>query len=259
MGEAMLTPKTITGKTFFFDRSINSLLQTLDEQVRDMWAKGELSPPLLLDMYQQVKIDELYHSNKIEGNSLTYGETVEVIESNKDILGKPSRDQQEVRNLSAVLDYAHSLGADSSIAVTQNELRRIHLLLQKGIQDDAGTYRTSQLKITGSRYSPPEAFQVPAHMTALSDYVKQVSSPDAQHSDLPIFSAAAAHVWLAQIHPFTDGNGRTARALMNIILMRRGIRPASSRKKTVPVILMRLKARGRAETSHHSLNLCTKT
>lgn len=251
MGVAMLTPKTIAGKSFFFDCSISSLLQTLDEQVRDMWAKGELSPSLLLDMYQQVKIDELYHSNKIEGNSLTYGETIEVIETNKDILGKPTRDQQEARNLSAVLDYAHSLGADSSIAVTQNELRRIHSLLLKRIQDDAGAYRTTQLKITGSRYSPPEAFQVPAHMTALSDYVKQVTSSDTQHSDLPIFSAAAAHVRLAQIHPFTDGNGRTARALMNIILMRRGYPPCIITEEDRPFYIDAL------ESSWESGNLTT--
>ncbi len=251
MDVTMLTPKTITGKSFFFDRSISNWLQTLDEQVRDMWAKGELSPPLLLDMYQQVKIDELYHSNKIEGNSLTYGETTEIIETNIDILGKPSKDQQEARNLSAVLDYAHSLGADSSIAVTQNELRRIHSLLLHRLQDDAGTYRTTQLKITGSRYSPPEAFQVPAHMTALSDYVKQVTSPDAQHSEFPIFSAAAAHVWLAQIHPFTDGNGRTARALMNIILMRRGYPPCIITEEDRPQYIDAL------ESSWESGNLTT--
>lgn len=176
-------------------------------------------------MYQQVKLDELYHSNKIEGNSLTFGETVQVIQANKEIHGKPRKDQQEARNLSAALDYVHEIGMDNSIAVTQNELRRVHALILKNLQADAGRYRTTQIEITGSSCAPPEAFEVPANMTALSDFVKLVTNPNAQQSDFPLFSAAVAHVWLAQIHPFTDGNGRTARALMNLILMRRGYPP----------------------------------
>ncbi len=190
-----------------------------------MWANGELSPQLLLEMYQQAKIDELYHSNKIEGNSLTYGETVEVVQANKEIQGKPFRDQQEARNLSCVLDYVYRIGSDNSVNVTQNELRRIHSLLLRDIQSDAGMYRTTQIEISGSRFSPPEAFEVSRHMTQLSDFVKHVTDPDTRYDHAPIFSAAAAHVWLTQIHPFTDGNGRTARALMNLILMRRGYPP----------------------------------
>lgn len=238
----MHTPRTITGKPFFFDSSINSLIQTLDAQVRDMWANGELSPQLLLEMYQQAKIDELYHSNKIEGNSLTYGETVEIVQANKEIQGKPFRDQQEARNLSSVLDYAHRIGADKSVSVTQNELRRIHSLLLRSIQSDAGMYRTTQIEISGSRFSPPEAFEVPRHMTQLSDFVKHVTDPDTRYDHAPIFSAAAAHVWLAQIHPFIDGNGRTARALMNLILMRRGYPPCIITEEDRPRYLDALEA-----------------
>ena len=62
-------------------------------------------------------------------------------------------------------------------------------------------------------------------MTALSDYVLRVTEPVEHWEEMPIFNAAVAHAWLAQIHPFTDGNGRTARILMNLILMRRGYPP----------------------------------
>ena len=221
----MFAPKAITGKPFWVDSSTDSLLLAFDEQVRDMWTKGALNPLLLLEMYRQVKLDELYHSNRIEGNSLTFGETAEIIRANRRIAGKPKKDQQEARNLSAALDYVHEIGADDSVAVTQNELRRIHSLILNDIVADAGMYRTTQIEITGSRFAPPEAFEVASNMTALSDYVKQVTNPDEQQIDSPLFSAAAAHVWLAQIHPFTDGNGRTARALMNLILMRRRYPP----------------------------------
>lgn len=221
----MHKPKTVTGKLLFVDSSVNCLLRSLDERVRNMWANAELTTPSLHNMYRQVKIDELYHSNKIEGNSLTYAETVEVIQANKEILGKPPRDQQEARNLSDALDYVHDVGMDNSVTVTQNEIRRIHSLILKDIQADAGAYRTTQIEITDSRFAPPEAFLVPSFMTALSDYVRQETNPNAQHNDLPLFSAMAAHACLAQIHPFTDGNGRTARALMTLILIRRGYPP----------------------------------
>ena len=210
---------------FHFDRSLNNLLLDFDETIRETWAGEEMTPQDLLDIYQQTKIDELYHSNRIEGNTLTFGETVEVVQANKEIAGKPFRDQQEARNLSAVLDFAHSIGVDSSVNVTQNELRRIHALLLDGIQADAGTYRKTPIEITGSRFAPPEAFQVPQFMTALSDYVMRVADPIEHCEETPIFSAAAAHAWLAQIHPCTDGNGRAARTLMNLILMRRGYPP----------------------------------
>ena len=221
----MSGPRTVCGSPFHFHSSLKGSLNELDSLISHMWAQNQLTPSTLIEIYQQSKIDALYHSNRLEGNSLTYGETIGVVEANKEIQGKPLRDQQEARNLSAALDYVHKLGGESSISVTQNEIRRIHSLLLRGIQADAGTYRTTEIKVTGSRYAPPEAFQVQQYMTALSDFVKQAANPDDTPDDLPVFSAAVAHVWLAQIHPFTDGNGRTARALMNLILMRRGYPP----------------------------------
>ncbi len=221
----MSGPRTVRGSPFHFHSSLKGSLDELDSLIRDMWAQNQLTPLTHIEIYQQAKIDALYHSNRLEGNSLTYGETVDVVVGNKEIRGKPIRDQQEARNLSAVLDYAHSIGSDNSIPVTQNEIRRIHSLLLRGIQADAGTYRTTEIKVTGSRYAPPEAFQAQQFMTALSDFVKQAANPDDTPDDLPVFSAAVAHVWLAQIHPFSDGNGRTARALMNLLLMRRGYPP----------------------------------
>ena len=221
----MHSPTTISGKPFFYDSILDGVLGDLDDAVGESWASKELSPELLLGMYRQAKVDELYHSNRIEGNSLSFGESVDVVQANKEIRDKPFRDQQEARNLSRVLDYVYRLGGDTSVSVTQNELRRIHSLLLERIQADAGSYRTTPTVITGSKILPPEAFEVPRHMTQLSDFVKHATDPEQRLDHSPIFGATAAHVWLAQIHPFTDGNGRTARALMNLILMRRGYPP----------------------------------
>lgn len=89
-----------------------------------------------------------------------------------------------------------------------------------GIQSDAGKYRTTQNEITGSRFSTPDALEVPSRMQELCDFIKVITSLDIPVDASPVLGVAAAHAWLAQIHPFTDGNGRSARALMNLILIR---------------------------------------
>ena len=191
----MIAPLTVTGSPFHFHGSLDKILNELDDQISQMCADELLTPQILIDIYRQAKIDALYHSNRLEGNSLTYGETIDVVVADKEIRGKPGIDQQEARNLSAALDYVHMLGEESFVAVTQNELRRIHSLLLRGIQSDAGSYRTTNIEISGSKYATPEAFLVPQQMTALSDYIRQVSDPTYAHGDMPIFSAAAAHAW----------------------------------------------------------------
>ncbi len=221
----MIKPKTITGIAFQFDDSLNQRLRDFDADIRFMWDRGELNPEKLKRIYQQSKIDELYHSNRIEGNSLSYGETQAVIEEGAEIPAKPRKDQLEAKNLSGALDYAQEIAINSERAVIQGDVRGIHKTLLDGIQSDAGSYRDSENKIKGSRHSTPEAFLVEQHMTELSDYLKEITDLDTPQPDLPIFAAAAAHAWLVQIHPFSDGNGRTARALMNLILMRRGYPP----------------------------------
>ena len=212
--------KKVLGTPFEYYANIESRLLQFHGRIQHMWRDGQLSRRILKQTYKQLKIDEIYHSNRIEGNSLTIGETREVVVNKKELPQRSRRDQLEARNLSAALDFAYETALDDARPVSQTQLRQIHALVMKGIQSDAGNYRTTQNEIYGSRYLTPEAFQVPARMTELSDYIMAVTSPDNQRDTLPVLSAAAAHAWLAQIHPFSDGNGRSARALMNLILIR---------------------------------------
>ncbi len=221
----MKRPKTINGQPFHFDDWLNTRLRKLDAEIKDRWGDGRFSTQIQRQLYEQTKLHEIYHSNRIEGNRLTYGETKEVIQNSDAISGNPTIDQREAINLSSALDYAQEVVLDKSIIVTQNFLREFHALLLADIQNDAGSYRKDSNTITGSSYATPDAFLVQQMMTDLSDYVRAVTSSNASNSDYPIFCAAAAHTWLAQIHPFTDGNGRAARALMNLILRRNGYPP----------------------------------
>lgn len=212
--------KSVVGTPFEYYESIEGRLSKLHGRVEEMWREGQLSPRILRQNYKRLKIDEIYHSNRIEGNSLTVGETREVVEHGKELPQKSRRDQLEAKNLSAALDFAYETALDHARPVSQTEVRGLHALIMKGIQSDAGSYRTTQNEIVGSRYQTPEAFQVPTTMTELSDYIKRITSTENPVYASPILTSAAAHAWLAQIHPFSDGNGRSARALMNLILIR---------------------------------------
>ena len=212
--------KSVNGTPFDYFERIEVRLTKLHDRVQEMRREGQLSRRILRQNYQRLRIDEIYHSNRIEGNSLTVGETREVVEHDKELPQKSRRDQLEAKNLSAALDFAYETALDHTRPVSQTEVRGLHALIMKGIQSDAGSYRTSQNEIVGSRYQTPEAFQVPLKMTELSDFIKRITSTENPVDVSPIVAAAAAHAWLAQIHPFTDGNGRSARALMNLILIR---------------------------------------
>ncbi len=225
MSIAMIKPIAVTGMPFYFDESLDKRLELMRGRIDTMWANGALSPQILQEIYEQAKIDELYHSNKIEGNSLTRGETEAVVIAGEKISGKPLRDQQEARNLFDALAYAQEIALNHERGISQSALRSIHAIVLRGIQSDAGKYRQQANKIAGSNFETPEPFLVHQHMTELSNYIRQETDLTIVHKSNPIFAAAAAHTWFVQIHPFSDGNGRVARALMNLILRRRGYPP----------------------------------
>ena len=208
----------ITGTPFEYDKALVELLSEVDERVNTMREGGPLSPDTLEHLFDFFRIKNIYHSNAIEGNQLDLGETRLVVEQGLTITGKSLRDQAEARSLAKALDYLEAL-ARSDRPVVQVDVRRIHKLILTGIDDqEAGNYRTVEVKISGSDYSPPSPEEVPPQMTDFSDWLK--SSTETANGSDAILIACAAHAWFAQIHPFIDGNGRTARILMNLILMR---------------------------------------
>jgi len=208
---------------FEYFGKLDSRLTDLDGRVTDMRSVGKLGADALRRISQYFKIKGIYHSNAIEGNSLSLGETRRVIEEGITITGKSLRDTVEAKNLSHALDFMEDLAVSTEKPITLSDLRQIHALILKGIDDGfAGRYRKSEVKISGSDASTTQAHKIRQEMEDLGNYIAIVTASDASDKQSPIVSATAAHAWLAQIHPFTDGNGRTARILMNLILMRRG-------------------------------------
>jgi Fic family protein len=185
---------------------------------------GTLTPEVLNKLRKFFRIKNIYHSNAIEGNTLDVGETRLVVEQGLTLTGKPLKDQAEAKNLSAALDYLEELAASRDRPITEADVRKIHGVVLKGIDDrNAGAYRTVPVEISGSQYKPPAPESIAAEMERFGVWLQEASVPGKRFKvDDALLAAAAAHTWFVTVHPFVDGNGRVARLLMNLILMRYG-------------------------------------
>ena len=164
-----------------------------------------------------------YTSNALEGNTLTRRETAMAISEKITLGAKPIRDYQEALNHAAAYEFILN-AIDTGVPVNEELVLDIHRYVLDGIDsDNAGMYRRARVRISNSRVILPNPMKVPDLMAEF-DAWPQSGAGDA------IEQAITAHFRLVSIHPFIDGNGRTARLLMNLILMRAGIAPVFIRK-----------------------------
>jgi len=173
-----------------------------------------LSKERIRKLQEAMEIEYTYHSNAIEGNRLTYRETQLVIREGITIGGKSLRDHLEAQNHPKAIDYIESLKDRDLI---EKDISEIHRIIFSGVLENAGDYRNSQVFIEGSDFMPPPAFEVPTLMKELIESLKR--NPDELR---PIEIAAVFHHRFVSIHPFDDGNGRVARLLMNVLLIKHG-------------------------------------
>ena len=205
---------------FEYDSALTPRIDDLDRRVREMRQVGKLTPEVLHRIRAHFRIKDIYNSNAIEGNQLNIGETRQVVEVGLTIAGKPLKDQAEAKNLNEALDFLEELASNASAPITLHDLRQIHSLILKDIDDEsAGAFRKIDVAISGSKYRPPDPLNVGPQMQQFASWLTSATS----EPNYPVVqTAAAAHAWFAQIHPFVDGNGRTARILVNLLLMRAG-------------------------------------
>lgn len=198
------------------------LYKRIQEKKKRLDALRPLSAAALLKLKECFAIEMTYHSNAIEGNTLTLRETQLVIQEGLTIAGKSLREHLEAINHKEAIDFLENL-VKKKEPLTENLIRQIHFLVLKKIDDkEAGKYRSVQVRITGTKYTPPSSFEVPLLMR---DFIKWFQKNEKKIN--PIELVAFSHFKIVHIHPFIDGNGRTARLLMNFILMRKGYPPAT--------------------------------
>mgnify|MGYP003623647012 FL=1 len=158
-----------------------------------------------------------YHSNAIEGNTLTMQETKVVLEDGLTIGGKSMREHLEAVNHREGIIFLEELARQGS-SLTERSLKELHGLILKGNDsENAGRYRQRNVIISGASCIPPEFLHVQQHMDAFFHWYEH-SAPELH----PVERAARVHADFANIHPFVDGNGRTARLIMNLELIRSG-------------------------------------
>lgn len=200
----------------YLDEKIKERLAT---KLKTLNSYRPLPKSALLKIREQFEIEMTYNSNAIEGNSLTLKETYLVINEGITIKGKPLKDHLEAKSHQEALDYLYDLVQKEKRKIISEALIRLfHQIVMQDIDKEwAGRYRNSQVLIGGAAYKPPEAIEVPKLVEDLVDWIRKN-----RNKFHPVELAALIHYELVAIHPFFDGNGRTARLLMNVILLQAG-------------------------------------
>lgn len=193
--------------------------EALDRRKRQLDAHRPLPPEIVANLREDLVVRWTYHSNAIEGNTLTLKETKVALEGIT-VGGKTLREHFEAINHRDAIVFVEALVQENH-PLTEAQIKSVHQLILKNIDDkNAGVYRSINVMIAGAEHRPPDALQVRDEMECLMRWLQR----DAM-SLHPVERAARLHADFVKIHPFVDGNGRTARLLMNLELMKSGFPP----------------------------------
>lgn len=194
------------------------------EIIDDLKAKLDqhrpLSPRIVKNLHEDLILRWTYHSNAIEGNTLTLLETKVVLEGIT-VGGKALREHFEAINHRDAILYVEDI-IKKQEPFSEWQIRNIHQLILKNIDDEnAGRYRQQNVLISGATTNPPDHTLLNDKMAQFIDWYNQEA-----YKLHPVERAAKVHADFVGIHPFVDGNGRTSRLLMNLELMKAGYPPS---------------------------------
>ena len=177
------------------------------------------SKELTRSLNEDFIIKSTYHSNAIEGNRLSVYETKAVLEDGIVIAGKSMREHLEAINHKEAIVVAEEM-VQQDQPFSEMVIKELHGIVLHSIdRANAGKYREQNVIISGASHTPPDAVVVPQLMT---DLIEWYNAAAGLH---PVERAAILHSKFVNIHPFSDGNGRTARLLLNLELVRSGYLP----------------------------------
>lgn len=195
---------------------MQKILCEIDQLKREIDALRPLSQHDVIHVKEYFKVGLTYTSNALEGNALTETETKVVLEDGITIGGKTLRDHLEVIGHRDALDFLYTC-VDCKI-ITEEDIKKLHRLFYYRIDEqNSGVYRNTKAYITGSKYPLSLPRELPVLM---GEFVNNLTVLRAREH--PIIAAAQAHKKFVFIHPFVDGNGRTALFLMNLVLLQEG-------------------------------------
>ncbi len=215
----------ICGVMWNIDLSYREELQSTFERLYHKKQHLQSSRPLpaiaLNKIKESLSIEWTYNSNSIEGNTMSLRETQMVLQEGITVKGKSLREHFETHNHDKAIDYLYSI-INEAYTLRSIDILSLHGLVLRSIEEDfAGRIRNGGVRITGANFTPPNANKVPDLLDELIDFIN--TNPLNLNA---IELATIFHHKLVWIHPFFDGNGRTVRLSMNLLLMRCGFPPA---------------------------------
>jgi len=210
-----------------------STLSIIDALKKELDELRPLNPEELRSLHTLLDIQFTYDSCAIEGNTLSYQETKIVLLEGITIGGKSVREHLEIINHKEAIDYIAELSSKHTTEITRTDIFNIHSIILKGIDSkNAGQYRTVPvytLLKDGTTHAFCDPLLIADEMDAFFDWLtKEDPRPGCTH---PVIIAAEAHTRFVNIHPFVDGNGRTARLLLNLVLLQNGYVPVIIKNK----------------------------
>ncbi|MBM3708324.1 MAG: Fic family protein [Actinobacteria bacterium] len=195
------------------------IAKRIEEKLNKLNDLSPLPKSALKKLQDHLRIEMTYNSNAIEGNSLTLKETALVINEGITVKGKPLKDHLEAKDHIMALDYLCDLVENGkNHTISEHLIRSIHQIIMKDTDKQwAGVYRNSNAIITGADYNPTDALDISHKMKELINWIK-INKKKFHIIEL----SALLHHKLVFIHPFFDGNGRTARIIMNLFFLQYG-------------------------------------
>ena len=194
-----------------------NLLKKVSELHKHWESLKPLNEIQLLKMREYFNLNYTFDSNLIEGNTLTLQETHLVVNEGITISGKSMKEHLEAVNHYEAIDFIMDLVKNKE-SFTERVLKEIHYLILKGIDRvNAGVYRKVPVVISGSAHKPPQPYLIDKQMEDVFAFYR--INKNKTH---PVLLAAEMHQKIVTVHPFIDGNGRTCRLIMNLILLQNG-------------------------------------
>jgi Fic family protein len=204
-----------------YREEFQSTFDRLYEKKQVLQTSRPLPAIALNKIKESLSIEWTYNSNSIEGNTMSLRETQMVLQEGITIKGKSLREHFETHNHDKAIDYLFSIVNDDYM-LRSIDILSLHGLVLRSIEDDfAGRLRNGGVRISGANFVPPNANKVSDLLDELIDFI---NTNPLGLNDIEL--AAVFHHKLVWIHPFFDGNGRTVRLAMNLLLMRCGFPPA---------------------------------
>jgi len=219
--EAVAARKRTASKVESIDDQVLQRIDKKKSQFLDIRADSAALKRAKKEAYFQY----IYHTVGIEGNTMNLAQTRSILETKLAVAGKSIMEHNEILGMDSALKYINNTLVDKIGDITLQDILEMHRRVIGNVDPvEAGLFRRTQVYI-GNHIPPP-----PTHVyTMVNKFVDWLNSVPAM-SLHPVRLAALAHYKLVHIHPFVDGNGRTSRLLMNLVLMQAGFPPVIIRR-----------------------------